>query len=503
MRTRVIPSRREFLRRSVAVATAAGSTLWGCSGRNRFEPGDLTELSAAEAIAAMVRGDIKAEDYARALLDRSERLQALNAFRILVRDAVLEAARAADQRRASGAALGALHGLPIPVKDSVNTARYTTANGTALLRDFRPTADAGVLRPLMDAGAYVMGKTNLHELSLGWTSVSAFGAVHNPYDTSRVPGGSSGGSAVAVAARMAPLSIAEDTLGSIRIPATMCGICGLRPTYGRYPGDGIMPLSTSGFDQVGPLARTVEDLALFDAVVSGDSSALPVVDLKGVRIGIADFFFADLDSEVERVAQTALERLRDAGAVIVRADVLDDVKAAHEAAFVVNLFEIRSAIGGFLAEQGLRVSFDELAAQVGPGVKQLFATPLPPREVYDAMLAQRQRTRDAIRAHFESENIAALAFPPAMIPSHKIGEDGSITVRGELVPNITTIGRNIALSSFASLASLVLPAGLTASGLPVGLEFDALPSTDRQLLGLGVSLERALGPIQAPKVPLG
>lgn len=499
---RVNPSRREFLLQSTAAAAlaAAGSVLCGCGGRNRVEPGDLTQLSAADAIAAMVRGDMKAEDYARALLDRSERLQALNAFRVIVPDAVLEAARAADTRRASGATLGALHGLPIPVKDSVNTARYATANGTAIFREFRPESDAGVLRPLISAGGYVMGKTNLHELSLGWTSVNAFGVVHNPYDTSRVPGGSSGGSAVAVAARLAPLAIAEDTLGSIRIPSTMCGICGLRPTYGRYPGDGIMPLTTSGFDQVGPLARTVEDLALFDSVVSGDSSALPVVDLQGVRIGIADFFFADLDSEVERVAQTALDRLRDAGAIIVRAEVSDDVKAAHDAAFTINLFELRSAISGFLAEQGMGVSFDELVAQVGPGLKELFAAPVPSKDVYDAMVAQRQKTRDAIRAHFERQNIAALAFPPAMIPAHKIEEDGSTTVRGEQVPNITTMGRNVSLSSFASLASLVLPAGLTTSGLPVGLEFDALSGTDRKLLGLGMALQRALGPIPAPQV---
>jgi mandelamide amidase len=448
----------------------------------------------------MVSGDIKAEDYARALLDRSARLDALNAFRVLASDTVLEAARAADERRASGAALGALHGLPIPVKDSVNTAGYATANGTAILRDFRPRSDAGVLRPLLDAGGYVMGKTNLHELSLGWTSVNAFGVVHNPYDTSRVPGGSSGGSAVAVAARMAPLAIAEDTLGSIRIPATMCGICGLRPTAGRYPGDGIMPLTTSGFDQVGPLARTVEDLALFDAVVSGDGSPLPVVDLQGVRIGVADYFFADLDSAVERIAQAALDRLRDAGAIIVRADVPQDVKAAHDAAFAINLYEIQSAISGFLTEQGTGVSFDELAAQVGPNLKALFATPVPPKGVYDAMIAQRQRTRDAIRAHFESESIVALAFPPAMIPAHPIEEDGSTTIRGEPVPSTTTIGRNVSLSSCAGLASLVLPAGLTMSGLPVGLEFDALPGTDRQLLGLGVALERALGSIRAPPV---
>jgi mandelamide amidase len=260
-----------------------------------------------------------------------------------------------------------------------------------------------------------------------------------------------------------------------------------------------MPLTTSGFDQVGPLARTVEDLALFDSVVSGDGSPLPVVDLKGVRIGVADFFFADLDSEVERVAQLALDRLRDAGAIIVRAEVSDDVKAAPDVAFAINRFELQSAISGFLAGQGMRVSYDDLVAQVGPNLK-IFATPVPPKEVYDAMVVQRQKIRDAIRAHFENENIVALAFPPAMIPPHKIEEDGSTTVRGEQVPSTTTMGRNISLSSLASLASLVLPAGLTASGLPIGLEFDALPGTDRKLLGLGVALQRALGSIQAPQV---
>jgi mandelamide amidase len=462
---------------------------------------DLIELSASDAIAAMVSGDIKAEDYARALLDRSERLQALNAFRILAPDTVLEAARSADKLRTSGAKPGLLHGLPIPVKDSVNTARFATSNGTAILRDFRPKSDASVLRPLIDAGAYVMGKTNLHELSLGWTSVNAaFGAVHNPYDTGRVPGGSSGGSAVVVAARMAPLAIAEDTLGSIRIPSAMCGVCGLRPTYGRYPDDGIMPLTTSGFDQVGPVARTVEDLALFDSVVTGDSSPLPVVDLKGVRIGIADFFFADLDPEVDRVARTAIDRLRDAGATIVRADVPEDVKAAPGVALTIIISELQSSIGGFLAEHGMGISFSELVAQVGPDLKGLFTTQPPPKAAYDAMVAQRKKTRDAIREHFAKEDIVALVLPPAMIPAHTIEEDGSISVRGERIPNTTTIGRNVSLSSCAGMASLVLPAGLTTSGLPVGLEFDALPDTDRTLLGLGVSLQRALGPIQAPHV---
>jgi Asp-tRNA(Asn)/Glu-tRNA(Gln) amidotransferase A subunit family amidase len=139
------------------------------------------------------------------------------------------------------------------------------------LTEFKPKDDAAVLKPLLTQGAIVMGKTNLHELSYSWTSNNAtFGSVRNPYDPQRIPGGSSGGSAAAVSARIAPLAIAEDTLGSIRVPASMCGLAGLRPSFGRYPDDGIMPLTVNKFDQVGPLARSVADLLLFDTAVTGE-----------------------------------------------------------------------------------------------------------------------------------------------------------------------------------------------------------------------------------------
>jgi len=495
-------SRREILARTAAVATTATTgSLFSCTTASTRASIAPLELSATAAVAAMKAGDISAEAYAGALIDRAARLQQLNAFRVLSSETVMEAARVADRARATGRRLGALHGLPIPVKDSVNTVDYPTSNGSGVLGGFRPKADAGVLVSLLDAGAIVMGKTNLHELSLGWTSNNpSFGAVHNPYDTARIPGGSSGGSAVAVAARIAPLAIAEDTLGSIRIPATMCGICGLRPTYGRYPDDGIMPLTENKFDQVGPLARTVEDLALFDSVVTGDTSPLRNVDLRRVRIGVADSFFADIDSEVGRVVDAALDRLRDAGATIVRADVSDDVKAALQVALTIIGAEARSTITAFLAKQEAGVSFDELVAQAGPDVRAVLTAPPPSEDAYREAIALRAEVKEGIRAYFAEQDVAALAFPPAMIPAHPIGEDGSVTRRGEVLPNTTTIGRNVALSSCASLASLVLPAGFASGGLPVGLEFDAPAGSDRQLLALGVSLQRALGPIAPPAV---
>jgi mandelamide amidase len=477
------------------------------SDRERRESPGLADLSATAAVAAMRNGDMKAEDYARALVDRAEGLAQLNAFRTLDRETVLEAARAADIVRASGAALGLLHGLPVPVKDSVNTASLATSNGTRALRDVTPKTDAGVLAPLLAQGAIVMGKTSLHELSLGWTSNNlSFGAVHNPYDVTCAPGGSSGGSAVAVAARMAPLAIAEDTLGSIRIPATMCGVAGFRPSYGRYPNDGIMPLTRDKFDQVGPLARSVEDLALFDSVITGDSAVVAPIDLDGVKIGIPDSFMSALDPEVERVVTAAFERLRAAGAILVRAEVPDIVQQALPAALTILSYEAVGAISDFLAAQDIGVTFDQLLEQAGADTQAMMtAMAFPPARpsdaVYEFMLRQREQIRDAVREHFSRHGISMLAFPPSMILPPTIGDDGpEVSIGGRMLPRVVAMGRNVSLGSCASLASLVLPAGLSAGGLPVGIEFDALPGTDRRLLGLGLSLERALGTIAEPNI---
>jgi indoleacetamide hydrolase len=467
---------------------------------------ELTALTAVAAVTAMRNGELKAEDYARALLDRAQRLESLNAFRTLDREMVLEAARAADKARASGAPLGALHGLPIPVKDSVNTKALPTSNGTRALRDFRPRDDAGVLKPLLAQGGILMGKTNIHELSYGWTSNNGiFGPVRNPYDPTRVPGGSSGGSGAAVAARMAPLAIAEDTLGSIRVPATMCGLAGLRPSFGRYPGDGIMPLTDNKFDQVGPLARSVGDLVLFDTVVTGDTSPLTATPLHGVRIGIApESLLSGLDPEVERVTSEAFRKLSAAGATLVWAEIPEAAKAAMGVTITIITYETMPAIAAFLEAQGTGVTFDQLLQQASEGIQGTFkAFALPPnrpaQDAYESALAQRQRIREEIRRYFEQQGIVALAFPPIMIPPPQIGEEAEVTIRGEKVPLYVTMARNTALGSCASMASLILPAGMTSNGLPVGLEFDALMGNDRALLALGLSLEQALGPIPAPK----
>jgi len=458
----------------------------------------LTDLTATEATAKMRTGDVAAEDYAGALLDRAASLSRLNAFRAIDRDAVLEAARRADRQRSSGAKLGALHGLPIPVKDSVNTKALPTTNGTRSLEDFRPRDDAGVLRALLAQGAVVMGKTNIHELSRGWTSNNGvFGPVRNPHDETRVPGGSSGGSAAAVCARMAPLAVAEDTWGSIRVPAAWCGLAGLRPSYGRYPDDGIMPLTLGKFDTAGPLARCVADLALFDTVVSGDARPIPEASLRGARIGVPAWCWSGLDADVERIGREALRRLEDAGAVLVHADLPDDAREGIAIAPAIIGYENVGSISAFLEQEAAGVRFPEVLAQASANIRALYES-LPARDAYEVALAKRERLRGAIATYFESHGVEAIVFPPVLAPAPPLGDNTTIEVGGESLGIRTVVGRNTALGSCAGLASLVLPAGLAPGGLPVCLEFDAPPGTDRQLLALGLALERVLGPIPAP-----
>src|SRR5882762_631335 len=500
--------RREFLKKSsILSVAAAGSTAVPFKVACAAEPSESSELTAVAAVAAMRRGDIKSENYARDLLDRAQSLNALNAFRTLDREMVLEAARAADKARAAGTLLGVLHGLPVPVKDSVNTKALPTSNGTRALRDFRPKDDAAVLKPLFGQGAILMGKTNIHELSYGWTSNNGvYGPVRNPYDTNRIPGGSSGGSAAAVAARIAPLAIAEDTLGSIRVPATMCGLAGLRPSFGRYPGDGIMPLTTDKFDQVGPVARSVADLALFDTVSSGTATQISATPLKGIRIGISpDYFLSGLDPEVDRVINDAFFKLSAAGATLVWTEIPAIAKEAMGVTVTIILYETMPSITAFLEEQGTGISFEQLLQEASEGMQGVFKALVlppnrPPQDVYESMLAKREQIKVEIQRYFQQQGISALAFPPVMIPPPMIGEESEFTIAGQKVPLFVAMARNTSLGSCASMASLILPAGMTHSGLPIGMEFAALGGKDRELLSLGLTLEKVLGPIPGPNV---
>ena len=466
----------------------------------------MIELSATAAVAAMRAGEMSALDYAEALLARCAAGAALNAFITLDPAAVRAAARAADAHRAAGGVLGPLHGLPIPVKDSVNTAGIETTVGTKALRGWIPARDATTIARLKAAGAIVLGKTNIHELSFGWTSGNLeFGPVRNPYDPSRIPGGSSGGTAAAVAARMAPLGVAEDTQGSIRVPAALCGIVGFRPTTGRYPNDGTAPI-TALFDQIGAHARCVVDLALFDAVVSGETAGIEPATLAGLRLGIdRDFFFAGIDAEVAALVEAALRRLAAAGVVIVEAPVrgLDGVVPV---AMAIQVHDVVPALERYLADSDAPVDFAAMFAGVSADVANVFAQVAlrgAPAAIAEDLYASardvaRPAMQQAMAAWFGNDRIDAMLLPATMVPATPVGDEGNVDIGGTGVPFATAIARNITPGSTLGLPGLVLPCGLTTGGLPVAIELDGPAGGDRRLLAIGMAVEGILGPLPAP-----
>ena len=357
-----------------------------------------------------------------------------------------------------------------------------------------------------EAGAIVLGKTNLHELSMGWTSDNwAFGAVRNPYDETRIAGGSSGGTAAAVAACMAPLGVAEDTEGSIRVPAALCGIAGFRPTTGRYPTTGAAPIS-SLFDQVGPHARRVSDLALFDAVIKQDFNPIRPAELKGLKLGVArGYWFSGLDYEVERITSEALRKIQDAGVELVEGEVSDVAYLIERTTPQVQLHDVLVELPKYLHDSGTSVTFAQLIALASPELQAFFAefgaggrgfvTEQAYRAACDTHLPPLRRN---FHDYFARTGVAAIVFPATMVPATPIGQDQEVIINGKKIPFVTAIARNIAPGSTAGLPGLVLPAGLTKSGLPVALEFDGPAQTDRQLLALGLSVEGLLGQLPSP-----
>ena len=509
--------RRRFLQ-ALAAGTGVAAGLLGpaaealSAGARQSGVSELFELDARDAVAMLRAGDLKATTYAGVLLGRARSLGYLNT--VLAQDPhlVLTAAQAADERQARGEALGPLHGLPVLIKDNINTADLPTTAGTPALADNRPRRSAIVVERLLAAGAIPFAKTNMHELALGVTSNNAaFGAVHNPYDPTKIPGGSSGGNAAAVAARIAPAGIGTDTAGSVRIPAALCGIAALRPTVGRYPRTGsldtvadIVPISFTR-DTPGPMARTVADVALLDAVIAGDEPSLIPRELRGVRLGVDHrHFFPNLDPETETVTNEALNRLEEGGAELVEVE-LEGLQALNAAVSIpVVAFELGLALPRYLTENDTGVTLEELIAAVAsPDVRALFALVVGPGAIpegvyLDALLVQRPRLQTLYADVFTRHGIDALVFPTTPLPARPIGQDATVELNGQQVPTLFTYIRHTDPGSNAGIPGLAVPAGLTQRGLPVGLELDGPAGSDRALLAVGLAIEQQLGHPPAP-----
>ncbi|MCP3800649.1 indoleacetamide hydrolase [Allokutzneria sp. A3M-2-11 16] len=452
---------------------------------------DLLSLSLAEVAGHIRRRELSAFVYATHLLEHIENDQ-LRAFITVSPEAVLAAAKQADET----SPVGPLHGVPIAIKDNIDTADLPTTGGTPALRHHRPRKDAAVVEALRSAGALVLGKTNLHELAYGVTGANgAFGAARNPHDPSRIAGGSSSGSAAAVYAGLAPGALGTDTGGSVRIPAALCGIVGLRPTSGRYPQDGIMLVSTTR-DTAGPLARTVADVAVLDAAITG-AEPLSEMDLRGLRMGVVrDPFYVDAAPGVAAVMENHLAQLESLGVELVEVQLPDGfAELMVGAGFPIAFHETPLTLQNYLgAEQELADVVEQCAS---PDVKQILQMILgegriPLSDYEAAMTVHRPALESVFRERVRTHRLTAFIAPTTPVTAAPLGAE-EVELGGETVSAFAAYTRTTGPGSAIGWPGLTVPGGLDESGLPVGVALDGPPGSDRVLLRIGQALERAFG----------
>jgi len=460
---------------------------------------NLKDLTASEAAAQIASGALSPQAYVDALLNRIGDDRG-NAFITLDADGAKSAALKEPSEK------GPLFGVPIVVKDNIAVQGLPNTAGTPALANWRPAKDAPVVERLRKAGAIILGKTNLHELAFGITSNNAVhGAVANAYALDRFAGGSSGGTGAAIGARFAPVGLGTDTGGSVRIPAALNGVYGFRPSVGRYPQAGIVPISHTR-DTAGPLARSMKDIILIDGVITNGTTTLGALNLSGVRVGIPSAFNGHVDGETDRLVKAALEKLEAAGVTLVTLDLADIQDLNGQIGFPIALFEAKQDISKFLEKNETGLTIDQLAAEItSPDVKFVFDNMIlgdqaVPEVAYRSVMNDLRPKLQARYAEvFADHRLDALAFPTTPLPAQPIsGSDLEVELLGAKVPTFQTFIRNTDPGSNAGLPGLSIPVGLTSDGLPVGLELDGPAFSDRHLLALGLAVEALLPPTPAP-----
>jgi indoleacetamide hydrolase len=398
-----------------------------------------------------------------------------------------------------------LRELLLVVKDNVDVARMPTTSGSPVLAGHVPRASAEAIARLQDAGATVLGKANLHELCFGITSNNAaYGPVRNPYARDRISGGSSGGTAAAIAGGLAPAGIGTDTGGSLRIPAALCGVVGFRPSTGRWPSSGVVTISHTR-DTAGPMAHTVLDCALLDAVVCNEPLQLPQIDLKGLRIGVPrPLFWETLEPSMAKAAEAVLAQLARAGVVLVECDAGIDDGECTQAGMAVALYEALPCLENYMISHGLPFDSAAIAGKVAsPDVRGIFqlliSADAPSAAAYAlAIDVTRPALRQTYADCFARHNLQALIFPTTPLPAALIGEDDTVLLAGQRVPTFLTYTRNVGPGSFAGIPGISLPMGINADGLPLGIALDGPVGSDRVLLGIARAVQALMPPMPRP-----
>ena len=447
------------------------------------------EFASVEALSTLLtKKKISPVELTQFYLARIERLNPkLNAFITVASESALTEARAAERELLRGKRRGSLHGIPVALKDNIWTRELRTTMGSAILRDFLPSEDATVVRRLRRAGAIVLGKTNLHEFAYGVTSENPhYGPVRNPWKADRIAGGSSGGSAAAVAAGLCAAAMGSDTGGSIRIPSGLCGVVGFKPTFGRVSVHGVFPLAPT-FDHVGPIARSAKDAALLLECIAGrdpldptsvarsEKDFRPVLKRKRLRLGRPkEHFWVNMDSEVRTIAEAAVADFVKSGAELEEIS-LPNIKAGVEAANLIAAVEatqVHERAGYFPGR----------ASEYGADVRGRLEQGAEIRAV-DYLDAQEVMRRARQEIETALENVDAILIPTGLVAAPPIGAervrvgDVEMPIRSALVD----LNRP---ANFTGLPAISMPCGVTRAGLPAALQFVGRRFEDARLLAI-------------------
>jgi aspartyl-tRNA(Asn)/glutamyl-tRNA(Gln) amidotransferase subunit A len=475
---------------------------------------DLLDRTARDIRDDVAAGRVSAVDICRASLDRMEAVNpALNAFNHIARDAALARAADLDRQRSSGAPAGALAGVPVVLKDNICVKGMRTTASSRILDTFVPPYDATVVRRLEAAGAVIVAKANCDEFAMGSSNEnSAYGPVRNPWATDRTPGGSSGGSAAAVAAGCAPLALGSDTGGSIRQPGSFCGVVGFKPTYGRVSRYGLLAFASS-LDQIGPFGRTAGDAALALSVLAGHDPAdattatEPVADymgalsgdVKGLRIGVPRAFVSEgVDDDVRRTFDEALDTLRGAGATLVDVE-LPHARYAIPVYYLVATAEASSNLARY---DGVKYGYrspggkDSLKSMYSRSRDEGFGSEVKRRIMlgtyvlsagyYDAFYLKALQVRTLLRRDYDEalRNADVVAMPTSPTPPFKLGEKTDDPLQMYLA-DVFTVSANL-----TGAPGISIPCGFAAGRLPVGLQLTGRMFDESTLLRIADAYER-------------
>lgn len=456
---------------------------------------ELTSMPISEAAERIRAREVSPVELTEAYLRRIERLNPhVNAYVLVTPERAMEDARRAEAEIAAGDYKGALHGIPIALKDLYETAGIRTSGGCRAYEDNVPAEDCTVARKLREAGSVLLGKTNTHELAYGTTTNNHwYGPTRNPWAYDRIPGGSSGGSGAATVADLAAATMGTDTGGSIRIPAALCGVVGMKPTYGRVSKAGVLPMSWQ-LDHAGPLAKTVRDAAIMLEAVEGydprDGNSVRVgsvdysnafeTDLSGVVVGVPrSYFFELLDDEVRAAVEAALATLRGLGA-----EVRDLALESFQDTFRVAFDMVRTEAIEFHAKR-LESNPDGFS----PELRAILQHPISGTAYAEAQRAMYDY-RAAVRTALEDVNV--LVAPTTRAPAALIGQD-TVDVAGVQLPIALVMAGLTSPFNVAGTPAMSVPCGFSSGGLPIGMQIVGRPFDEWNVFRVGHAYEQATG----------